>query len=257
MKVLICLMATALLLTACGRKEEQATRSASSTHAPEARKADQMLAYEHQVGLTVDDDEVAPAHQRVSDTCRKRQDCVVLESGIDRGYGMSASLRVRSSPAGIAALLTTVRASGDVRSQSTHAEDLAAPIADTSRQLTMLTDYRTRLEALRDRAGTSVDALIKINEQLAETQGKIEALAGEHAHLTQRVQTELLTIAIDGRGQSSMWRPVRESLESFGQTSARGLSALIATAAFLLPWLLIAVPLIWGWRRWRAKRRRS
>ena len=79
---------------------------------------------------------------------------------------------------------------GTIIDQTTSAEDLAGPIADTSKQRELLLDYRQRLEGLRERAKTDIDALIKVTKELAQVQNEIEALNGKFAQLKQRVDTE-------------------------------------------------------------------
>ena len=67
---------------------------------------------------------------------------------------------------------------GDVTHQSTSAEDLAGPLADQVKRLALLRDYRDRLEALRVKAASAIDSLIKVNHALAQVQAELEAAAG-------------------------------------------------------------------------------
>jgi hypothetical protein len=72
-------------------------------------------------------------------------------------------------------------------------------------QLAMLDDYRTRLEAPRSRAGKDIDALIKVNQALAEVQADYEAAAGKRALLAQRVATEMLKVSIGSAQHRPFW----------------------------------------------------
>lgn len=133
--------------------------------------------------------------------------------------------------------------------QSVKAEDLAAPIEDTGRKLAMLEDYRARLEALRGEADGNVDALIKVNKELAAVQGEIEASSGQQAHLLQRVETEVLTVSLSTYGSRSFWSPIAEALSSFGDDLAEGVATAITAAAYLIPWGIVLVVLVWIGRR--------
>jgi len=65
----------------------------------------------------------------------------------------AATLKFRARPAIIPKLVAAMGQHAELARQSTRAEDLSGPIADSARQLAMLDDYRTRLGALRSRAG--------------------------------------------------------------------------------------------------------
>lgn len=68
--------------------------------------------------------------------------CSLLESRIDGEPEPEAALRFRATPQVIPQLVAAMGKEGELARQSTRAEDLSGPIADTSRQLAMLKDYR-------------------------------------------------------------------------------------------------------------------
>lgn len=136
------------------------------------------------------------------------------------------------------------------------AEDLAAPIGDSAKKLAMLNDYRSKLEALRGNASQNIDALIKVNQELAQVQSDIESLSGERAHLIQRVETEILTVSISTSNSRAFWRPIGNAFSDFGINLAQGISSAIYGAAYIIPWSITLLLLWWGGRKIWSRRRR-
>ena len=167
-------------------------------------------------------------------------------------------MKFRAKASGIKKLIATLSAQGEVVNQSTSAEDLAGPIADTAKQIAMLTDYRTSLEALRSRPSTDLDALMKLTRELAEVQSQIETLTGSQAGLMQRVQTELLNVSINSYQGSSFWGTIGDSASAFGEVLSEAIGAAIIAVAYLLPWAVLIGAIAWVTRailRWRKRQR--
>jgi hypothetical protein len=246
------------LLQACsqGAHPERGAVPASPVTQEGVRQA---LAYEHSLSVLTAEVDVVPASEAVQAACRNAAAdlCVLLDSHLDTERSPSASLRLRARAAGIAKLEAALSGHGRVLDRSTSAEDLAAPIQDADKKLALLTDYRTRLEDLRKTAGTNIDSLIRVNHELSEVQGQIEELAGNRARLVQRVDTQILRVAIRSEGSASAWRPVVDAFASFGPNLAGGLGQAVTGVAYLLPWLLVLLPLIWALRwLWGVARRK-
>jgi hypothetical protein len=224
-----------------------------------ADKAARFLAYEHALQLETEQDKVAALFQAGQAACRDAavDACVVLESRLTTGNQAYAALKLRARPAGIAKLIAALGKQSTITEQSTVAEDLAAPVADTEKKLAMLTDYRTKLEALRGRAGSDVDALIKVTRELAQVQNDIESISGQRAQLMQRVDTELLSVTIRSSQQQGFWSPVALAGKDFGANLAQGVAGAITGLAYLLPWLAMLLLIGWGGRKllWRLRKR--
>lgn len=238
-----------------------ATAAATAAAAARGGKADgprQTLAYEHSILIDTQEARVAPIHEAALSACRAASDdlCTVLDSHLSTGRQASASLRFRARPAGIAKLVAALGRQGDITEQSTKAEDLAGPIQDADKKLAMLTTYRAELEALRGRAGNGIDALIKLNHELAEVQSEWEAAAGVQATLLQRVQTETLDVTIRSTHGRAFWSPISLALSEFGSHLSEGVSATITATAYLLPWVVLLGVVAWIARRlWRRRQR--
>ena len=223
-------------------------------------EANRFLAYEHSIYLQADDDKVASIFEAAQAACRDaiEESCAILEARVSSGEGASASLRFRAKAEGIRKLVAILSAQGEVASQSTTAEDLAGPIADTAKQIAMLTDYRTSLEALRSRPSNDLDALMKLTRELADVQSQIETLTGSQAGLTQRVATELLNVSINSNHGGSFFGTIGNSARAFSDVLSEAIGAAIIAVAYLLPWAVLIGGITWIARailRWRKRRR--
>lgn len=247
-------------MAGCAKKEESAAGAPSASKSETADSPSRYMAYEHSISLDTKEDKVSPIHKSVQAACLEAaiDQCVVLASHLNTGRYVSAELKFRAKPAGIKKLIAILGSAGEVINQSVTAEDLASPIEDSAKKLGMLNDYRSKLEGLRGRASSDIDALIKVNKELALVQSEIEALAGERAHLVQRVETEILNVSISSIHSRSFWRPVAESLSDFGTNLSSGVSSAITGIAFLIPWSLTLLMFGWAGRKlWLRRKKKS
>lgn len=250
-----------MALSGCGKATRMADDHGVASPAPgsEAKVERSYLAYSHAMTVEVEEGKVQAAFEAGQAACAAAAAdlCAILESEISTGETLRATLKVRAKPAGIAKVRAAFKGQGEITEQSSSAEDLAAPISDGEKKLSMLKDYRTKLEGLRDRAGNDVDALIKVNQELASVQAELESAAGEQAHLMQRVDTEILTVIIDGGQNASFGKPIKLAFKKFGTNLAEGTAAAVTVVAFLLPWAVAVAVLVWIGRRvvrWRKRR---
>lgn len=257
--------AVVLLLIAiqgCSKKEDAANLvSPGSSAAPVAADAlaqRRYLAIQNSISVEVDEQNVASLYEAGQRACREASvdECLVLESHITTGPLTTAFLKFRAKSHGIRKLLTTFSSNGAIKRQATTAEDLSAPIADTAKKLAMLNDYRSKLEGLLGRASTDVDALIKVNRELAQVQSELEAMTGAQSNLMRRVETEILVVSIASLDSQSSWKLVTSAFSEFGANLARGISSAITGIAYLAPWLLTLVCFAWaGYKLWLRLRR--
>jgi len=254
----------ALLLLATAGCDQTPTASSvavgRSMAAPAAMKVAETpdgpkLAYHHWLEFEMPAPSVAPRYERARDKCLAdpAEGCILTNASIDagdprNGRGPHASLTIRLPHAAVAeyeqALQQPVAGETagavELRARNTTADDLTAAIQDTDRRLAQLNDYRDRLTELAKRADAKVEDLIKVEQELSNTQAEIEQITAQQAHLNQQVATELLTInlsadtATDGISGpvSQVWRNARAVL---GQNSANALRFAIGA----VPWLVI------------------
>lgn len=251
----------ALLLAAlpgCSKVRQAPMREQAPIAQHDRANTTRQLAYEHFVDVDTAPDKVAALYAVGLRACHEAAAaCTLLESRIDSEPDAAASLKFRARSDLIPTLIKAMGQQAELAHQSTHVEDLSGPLADTAREMAMLDDYRSRLEALRSRAGNDVDALIKVNRELAEVQSRYETADGKRALLAQRVETDILNVSIRSDRQRPFWSPIRRSLGQFGNNLSQGISFAVSGLAYLLPWLFIILVTAWAVRKlWRRRRGR-
>lgn len=220
------------------------------------------LAYEHSVAVEVTRELLNQRLEEIQTACRTdaASGCTLLDVSVSSHELVpSGSVRMRLAPAGVDSMIATAAKDGKITSRTTHAEDLAEPVADTERQLALLTTHRERLDELMKNRTLSVDQLITVSRELASVQTQIEQFSTTRANLRRRIDTELLTInlSVPSHEFYAQQSPVMDALRSFGSDAQRAFAGVIRFIAVILPWLIVLVPgtlaLRWWWRRTRAR----
>lgn len=246
-------------LVACSSKMEGSAPAADKGGAQETRQASQQLAIEHTIEIDTGDTPVATvfAAQKAACLAAVEDGCVVLDARLSGGRAGFATLKMRASAAGIRKRIEALSKQGEISSQSSHAEDLAAPLADNAKKLAMMADYRSKLEGLLARGSNDIEVLMKLNRELAAVQSELETAAGAQAHMQQRVATEILTVTLQSHAQVSAFRPIGHALSEFGKDLAQGISVVITATAYLLPWVISLSIVWWGLRKLWLRRKRA
>ena len=246
-----------LSLAACSEGNRYAEAGEMQQFAPKA--SNRTLAYEHAVTLDTSEGEVRKAYEATVSACTSAPNasCTVLDANLKTGRYVSALVKMRATPETVRSIMAGLGRSGEVTDVETSAEDLAVPIADAERDLAKLRAYQGKLEALMTRAANDVDALIKIQRELAEVQAKLDTLAGERAQLERRVRLEVLTVQIESDRQRGFWRPVGTALEDFGSDLSQGIASVVRGLAYIVPWSLVMFAAWRGVRWWRRRRVRA
>lgn len=257
MKYFLLVLVTLVALVGCSKPGERSSFVPAQASSASTSRANHYLAYQHSISVDTGERQVAAIFEVAQATCRDAvaDSCVVLESQITTGRTVSASLKFRAKPGGIQKLIAALAKQGEISARATSAEDLASPIEDATKKLAMLNDYRSKLEALLGRANSDVDALIKLNRELAQVQSELEAMTGKHAHLMQRVETEILNVSISSVSNQSFWRPIMAAITDFSASFSQGISFAITSIAYLIPWGIALLFLIWVSRKlWRRRK---
>ena len=237
----------------------------------QAQASGPMLAYSHQLSMQVPAAWVERHYMAALERCVAPA-CVVLSSQIDRSPGglnpPSASIRARLThdalpPFRTAAATALQGEPGDrvaVETQSTEAEDLTTAIADGDRRLQQLRDYRGRLDTLAARSDIQVSDLIKIAQTLSQTQSQIEAAEALQRGLSQRVDTEILTVRFEGATpELGSWSRVHAVWAGAGSILSGAVADALGLVLYIVPWvpvLVLLAGLVWfvlrlGRRSWR------
>ena len=231
-------------------------QAATAPLAPAVRRTD-TLAYEHTLSIETSKDLLRARLREVEAACNtdSPSGCTILDVSLNSQQDLPhGSIRMRLAPAGLEPIIAIASKDAKVIGRSTHAEDLAEPVADNERQLALLTLHRDRLTELM-KGKLDVDQLITVSKELATVQSQIDALSTAGANLQRRIDTELLTITFSLPMQvyAADQSPVIDALRSFGSNFREAVGLMIRFLAVLLPWLVIILPglfllrLFWGW----------
>jgi len=255
----------ASLLFGCSAENATVSEMDRQTSAPMSREMSALtqqkeknpyLAYEHSISASIERSQLNEVYNQLIDACMNDEEnhCTLMHSNLNQGDRGSGSLRLRVAPTGVPSYLSIVSEGGDVSSQSVSVDDLGHAILDSEKRLKMLYNYRDKLEKLEGNIENDVNALIRVASELSTVQSNIEFALGQNANLLQRVQMDVVNISLRSEYYDSFWRPIQDSLDSFGENLADGVSITLTALAFLLPWIFLLFLLIFILRFFWKKR---
>ena len=264
-------LVSAALVSGCRKEGVDAPAFVTSFAAGPKAAGDAKLAYSHTLTIDVAAERLAAHFGAARDRCLSDPAlrCVLVESLIEqdptgavRPHGWIA-VRLPHDAVSVYVVAVTAALPGEaaavvVRAQGTRAEDLSRPFEDGARRLAQLSDYRARLTELAERPDTKTDDLIKIAGEVSRAQSEIEAADAQQRGLTERVESEALTIALESDlAAGGIWAPVRETWRRAGALLGESAGDALRFAIVALPWTPIAVGILallrWVWRRHRGK----
>jgi hypothetical protein len=216
------------------------------------------LAYEHNISVEMDKEMLPSRLREIEAACNadRASACTILDVSLQSEQDLpSGNIRMRLAPAGVEPLITLASKDANPTGRNTRAEDLAEPVADTERQLALMTLHRDRLTELMKNKDIKIDQLIAVSRELATVQAQIDSLGTQRANLRRRIDTDLLTITLSlpRRAYVSDPTPVTDALRYFGNDFREAVGMMIRFLAVLLPWLVIILPglfllrLFWRW----------
>ena len=242
----VIVMVAALSALGCTRTGGQrvAMSAAMMATAGRSQESPNTLSREHSVVIDVPESGLEERFRRVAEQCiaDSAHHCTILQSDLSTGDSPAGHIRLRIDPTAVEALIGFAASQGRLEHRSTTVEDLAEAIQDTQSRLEMLTNYRKQLLELQAKAGTNIDAAIKVASELSTVQSNLERVAGEVAYQTKRTTTDVVTIDFIVGPHSAYWRPIRESLRDFWSNFATGVGETITAVAYIVPWLFVAIP---------------
>jgi DNA repair exonuclease SbcCD ATPase subunit len=209
-----------------------------------AESAPGTLSREHTVTVEVAESELNSSFKRLSDRCTadSANHCTILQSDVSSGQYSSGLIKLRIDPKAVEDLIGFAAGLGRLEHRATQVEDLAEAIQDTQSRIEMLTTYRKQLLELQAKAGSNIDAAIKVASELSTVQGNLEQATGQVAYQTKRTTTDIVTIHFLVSEQKAFWRPIREAVRNFFGNLSEGISQAITAVAYILPWLLVVIP---------------
>jgi len=261
----IALAALILLSLGCAKKSTTASDDASTgadSVSGQAPKPGALLAYEHEIRFSV-----APAtlHRRITavqSACNEEKfgACSVLGIESSSGDYATASIVLRTVPAGIESLVALAGEGAAIDKRTTKAEDLADAVADVEAQQDLLKRQRETLLAYVSRKDLAVADMIALSQQLATVESTLHGLSQQSADHRRRIETNRLSIDFRSNAVASVNKgiSIHESWETFTDSLVEGINDAAEYAGYLMPLLLLVFPLalIWRWL-WRLATRRS
>ncbi len=239
------------------------TRSASAGHPSETRAADAeqaMLAYEHDVEIRLDAEQITEKVQAVRKACESSKfgACIVLQVSQSGGRYAQGSLRLRAEPRAIEPLIAAAGEGGDIGDRRTSADDLAVVVRDNNMLQNRLRKQHARLLEFQDRSDLKVTDVIALSEQLSKVEAELEAAERDGAVHKRRIETQLLSIEFSPFAREEQRGEVVGALRDSGSLMAASAGGVIRAAAVLVPIFLAFIASIWFLRRlWRFMRRRK
>jgi hypothetical protein len=240
---------------------------APSQAAPNATLGAPMLAYAYSTTLELPSRavvETMKAHEKACAEAGPRLCQVVGSQTVaETDQYITANLSIRAEPNWLKTFRGSLggdakKAGGRIKSENVYTEDLTRQIVDAEAQLRAQKTLRDRLQQiLRERPG-KLGELLETERELARVQGEIDARESVLAVMRARVSMSTLDLSYQSKATAvtgGTFEPVSDAVTSFARVVAQGLGAIITLVAFLLPWLIVIVPLVWLVRRWLGRRK--
>jgi acyl transferase domain-containing protein len=240
-------LVSAFGMTACNRNSHLASEPLAFMAASQPLRAEPAhgtLSRDHSVTIEVRESDLQASFQRLTDRCAKdsADHCTILQSDVSSGQFPSGLVMLRIDPKAVEDLIGFAASLGRLEHRSTRVEDLADAIQDTQSRIEMLTTYRKQLLDLQGKAGTNIDAAIKVASELSSVQSNLEQANGQAAFQAKRTTTDIVTVHFSVTEQKAFWRPIQGAIRDFLGNLSEGISQAITAVAYILPWLLVVIP---------------
>ncbi len=206
---------------------------------------------------------VMEAHEQACVAAGPRR-CVVFGSSItSRDDYAEGALSIRAAPDWLEEFRNGLAgdaedAGGRLLSMSTSVEDLTRQIVDTEARERALITLRDRLQSLLENEPGEIDDLLKVERELARTQGELDAAKSRLTVMRQRVDMSELTIRyVSERNpvRRSAFSPFFEAIGMSVEVFMTSLGALLLFIVGAAPFAIALIPVVWLIRRWWRSRR--
>jgi hypothetical protein len=222
--------------------------------------SERFIAEHHTVQIISSKSSLQQSWQSAVDYCATIR-CEVLSSRLysaNAATPPSGEINLRVVPDDFNKLMARLGVLGTIIEHSTQREDKTNSVIDTVARLKNLISFRESLRTMLLKPTARVSDLVEIEKQLSETQSQIDsvtqqrkALANEVEKIAVDVSFRAETIPTDSSGLGQVVRAFHQA----GAVLADSIANLITTAFFLLPWMIIGVPVIWfSMKLWRRRK---
>ena len=243
--------------TATAPASSEPSEATADVTPPPALPTAPMLAMAYRLSFALPTDQVRPLMESHQEACERAgpTQCQVLGAEAKRqGHDLeSASLNLRATPAWMGSFRGRAEADvrdagGKVEDSGTTGEDLARPIADGEAAQKARATEQARLKVLMDRRTRHLDDSLAVEQEITRVQNDIDAQNGELAHMRGRVAMQTLTVEYQSSGMvepDGPTAPVAQASKAFMGHMMAVFAALMNIASFLLPFAMIAAPIVW------------
>lgn len=225
------------------------------------------LAYAYAYTLETPTDEIAGLAARHEQACVQAgpQRCQVIGSSTQT-YGEDqrmATLEIRAQPGWLTAFRNGLAedaeaADGRIADSSTTSEDLTRALIDTEAHLRAKTALRDRLQTMLATRDGNLQTVLEVERELARVQAEIDSATSTLEVMRARVAMSRLTLTYQSRGvlaPDDATAPLSSALNNALSLFMMGLAAIVTVLAFVLPFALVVVPVVWLILRARKRRR--
>lgn len=248
------------LVAACSNTEQSEVNAVDAMGvAGLANAPGEFMAYEHQAQVRLPVAEMPGRVAAVREACLAdtHGKCTVLGEQMQSGDYPSASLVLRVVPAGVEPLVGLASQGGELAQRSTHAEDLAVAVHDSSLRQSRLRTQHARLHELMSRDDASAEDLIAISRELAEIETQLQQVEQESAQQQRRIATNLLTLNFAADQVTVATSELGRSFDSVVSVLDRSAAVLVVIVVAMLPFAVLGLVIYLLVRVWRRRRRKA
>ncbi|WP_025130720.1 DUF4349 domain-containing protein [Pseudomonas sp. PH1b] len=220
-------------------------------------KAGALLAYEHELGLSLPAAQIAPRLEQTRQACESAKfgPCNILR--LEQGpYRAQVILRI--APSGVEPMVGLAAEGAQLGERITTAEDLADSVADVQRQQERLKSQQRRLDELAARKDISVSDLIALSKEQAVIENELQALAQVAAGQQRRLDTNRLTLNFTPSDNAERGSNLKLAFSNLLDNMADGTAEALEKGSYVLPFVILAFPLallwVWLWRKFVRRR---
>ena len=229
-----------------------------------------MLAYRYYFGFSIPAKNLEAVTEKALQSCRVAGmgKCRIVTSSLNKQSEdyLSASIELRVEPEWFKTYQESLKldskdGGGKLTNSTVSSEDLTIAISDSGAKLGALKTLRTRLLSLLEKEGSRVKDLVEVERELARVQGEIEGTTARLRVLKTRVNMSEVHLNYETKSVAasrSSFSSIGYALNNFLETVAGGVSGIIFVIAYLLPWLIFGIPLLWLLRKlWRRRKTKN
>jgi DNA repair ATPase RecN len=225
-------------------------------------QARRFVAVTHRIVVEASESELAGAWDSILKSCQSMR-CEVLTSSINSKTASSppnGELSVRMDPGDFDKFLRVLHSAVAIVEHATEGVDKTSDVVDAEAKLKNLTEFRDQLRFMLSKSQAGVKDLIEIERELANVQAQIDSLAMMRKALAN--ETEKIAVQITFRSKSSATRtgvfaPIATALEESVSVLSVSMAGLITSIFAVIPWLVLIIPAIWLFIRYRRKKARK